>query len=752
MEHKIVLGGEHYVPLARSELKRLRAAGLLYATKTLILDDAQVVVRVNGNHDFIRIESSDGSIYMDSGVFDVPFAKYQDIFLPVSFLPGRPVVSSPREEYGNSFVAGTNAKKKNSADKLKQMLGLISDAPPQGTEFVEFPQHSFLPGVTKDAQGKTSYLPEDSALASKKEMVRKCPPGIFTGKCRLYVQALYGSPIYAIGKDGSPVPDAPPEGDVTLGTGTPPSIKVKATNSTDTVSLWTESGVYLNPKNGQHFLLQPEVGASNGRVTVYPLKGSKYAESKRKLLVSGLLGTEETEKLEAYILSTCRPVLKDAVVLPVGAIPDGEPIGYGFHWNWEGTAADIVVHRSVLQSSEAGQERLRMEANHVRILMEFQENGKPKSAKIVIVEAAKPWAVSRVHWCITGPRWRSDGSVYQSKFTPKFSNLFTCDAPLYAFYNRNELKVARATVVVSERPGTITTTSQYWDMGFGVRKVTGGFLGGFSSVKTQPSADVSAFFSCGSIRIGPIKSNELTTDVREDISAKSFTGVLSWGASEPTYANFSPEGPRRIYFGFPTNPLVSSTEYTDYVEQVSLSEVTNYEVSFTYEEHTVLEQTTGLAEIIVPSYESEAMFVHGGNRVETTNVSSSKKRHTSIAFVNNEFWRGAEIPPLQVGYLRFKYTPYSASIVNGSQDITPSSNQVSTLSSDSGGFFCSAGAVDAFIPARDDFHDNDKDEVSASYRVNVSAGSKPVVFADGYIKSPTNITEQPGNPVFVGWV
>ncbi len=57
MEHRIILGGEQYLPFARSRIKALRATGLKYATQSFEIDGATVRVRIEGNHDHIYLRS-----------------------------------------------------------------------------------------------------------------------------------------------------------------------------------------------------------------------------------------------------------------------------------------------------------------------------------------------------------------------------------------------------------------------------------------------------------------------------------------------------------------------------------------------------------------------------------------------------------------------------------------------------------------------------------------------------------------------
>lgn len=58
MLHKIILGGERFLPYALSLLKKLKGAGLSYASRVETIDDTEIRVRVVGQHDYIYLEES----------------------------------------------------------------------------------------------------------------------------------------------------------------------------------------------------------------------------------------------------------------------------------------------------------------------------------------------------------------------------------------------------------------------------------------------------------------------------------------------------------------------------------------------------------------------------------------------------------------------------------------------------------------------------------------------------------------------
>lgn len=63
MEHKTILGGEQYLPFARSCIKRLRATGLAFANQKFETDDTSITVRITPGHEYIRLEGKGKAIY-----------------------------------------------------------------------------------------------------------------------------------------------------------------------------------------------------------------------------------------------------------------------------------------------------------------------------------------------------------------------------------------------------------------------------------------------------------------------------------------------------------------------------------------------------------------------------------------------------------------------------------------------------------------------------------------------------------------
>lgn len=55
MEHKLITGGEQYLPFARSRIKAMRATGLMFASQQYEIDGCSIKVRIEGDHEFITL-------------------------------------------------------------------------------------------------------------------------------------------------------------------------------------------------------------------------------------------------------------------------------------------------------------------------------------------------------------------------------------------------------------------------------------------------------------------------------------------------------------------------------------------------------------------------------------------------------------------------------------------------------------------------------------------------------------------------
>jgi len=85
VEHKLIQGGEQYLPFARSRIKALLAAGLEYASQRFVFPDGEVAVRIVADEHYITLTGTGGIVL--SGII-----REGTITTPPS--PGKPYLSS----------------------------------------------------------------------------------------------------------------------------------------------------------------------------------------------------------------------------------------------------------------------------------------------------------------------------------------------------------------------------------------------------------------------------------------------------------------------------------------------------------------------------------------------------------------------------------------------------------------------------------------------------------------------------------
>lgn len=172
MEHKLILGGAQWLPLARSEVKRLRATGQPYASKILTLPDGTILsVRIEPNgHDHIRLE---GGIQMYS----------------VGVESNRIVVRTKgKDSYGNWRVHST------FADAYSDPLDIVPAAKINNSRFIS------LSPRTNDTPGSSGSDPIYKFVDGFGKGKR-----LFPGVTASYLAGLYwgGLPAWVISTDGT---------------------------------------------------------------------------------------------------------------------------------------------------------------------------------------------------------------------------------------------------------------------------------------------------------------------------------------------------------------------------------------------------------------------------------------------------------------------------------------------------------------------------------------------------------------------
>lgn len=760
--HILVEGDQwQYVPFGRARLKALRATGLSYASQTFVIDSTIIKVRIAGAQSYIQIDGG-CRLLMDSGVIEANYRIIGDgIIDPISYLPGVLYKPSAALAYDAAFTEPEGNFLLNPGNtSAGQFSGrLTAGARHKGAVQVSGNPVSFTPGMILNGMPPPGFIsnPEDGRLFQKKLAARLCPASMFTGKCRLYVQALYGAPLYGTDTDGNPTDKAKPQMIEASFTRVPslilmPYRRLGDTTAYDSLGIGTSTGVYLHPATGKHFLVDPIIGAYGANVYIYPLIGSTCAEAQRKYLISGKLNAQDAEHLEAYILSTCLPDMANKVTLEAQTITLGGGMGYGWHWNWSGTTADIVISTPYVQRESLGIAYMGMESTHHRLSLNVtysQEVGFTFSITQSVPEEKKQWAVKRAHWCMTQPDWGAG----QLKVTSKRSDPISCDAPFYAFYIRDELKVCRVTVSLTTRTNLIESESRVWNRGYGYVGGTEGPDSGFFSSKVQSTDIEVGGFTCGGAGITGITRIEVHTDTRKDVSNKSWDGdfgdyYATAGGDIPTTTPITLQWFETGY-ALPAGGGYAVTWVYAYSKSG-----TSWNFNYSYSESIVNVVKQSFAEIVIPMFDAEAIFMRKEEQTTTTVESSTKWSRTSVGgYANNWFPRTTfTVPPPQTGYNRWNigYDVGGAQYIGDTPD-TSVPDPVTTTTSD-GKLYCHAGTVDATFPGFDDFHDNDLESVAAKYNILTSAGTSTVVIGPGYIDPDIGISDAPAHPVIVGWI
>lgn len=273
------------------------------------------------------------------------------------------------------------------------------------------------------------------SLYLKKVTAMNCPPSIFTGRMRLWVQALYGR------HDALTL--------VRLSTSNPyttPSIEV---GTSDPVHIHTGCGIYFEAETGKHWLIKVQYDYAD----IYPLEADDCIEELRAFLIDPDFPQADKERVECYILSDCLPVVSKMQRLTFSA-QHGYSMGYGWHFNWTGNRCDLVYTEEVYVVGSSTQ----YENSSTHYRLEFTKNAEAFSVTKSIVEGPVRWKSYRHLHPITYPDWFTSTLIKSgAHIGPEpYGN-----APFYAFYNRDELRVCRYSAVTAQQAKGGTRSPDY---------------------------------------------------------------------------------------------------------------------------------------------------------------------------------------------------------------------------------------------------------------------------------------------------
>ena len=751
MEHKILLGdGEQYLPFARSRIKALRATGLEYASNKFVLPDATVHVKIEPGYEYIRIEGTGSCVFhMDSGIVDVLAIGEA---APARYTAGALIESNNAKTYNAPFVApseGDTTWRLNPGE-TGQISGSLYSIGGKFTGRVPYdlsPARSFKPALraVSPATDPATYEdnPADDNLAAKKRLAVLCPPSIFTGRCRLYIQAVYGQHLNTY--KGNNVTGSPPLPEIVSGTSAAPALMFNAyRKSSDpagaTVLVDTSCGVWLDPATGKHWLLNP-IGS---QLFAFPLISSKCGEGLRKYLITvdppddiTPLNDADRAHLEAYILASCLPYDAQKIVASGAVTGSVYSMSYGWHWNWSGTRADAVVNTTFDQADGNGA----MRSTHYRITVAHSvvDGADQWAALQTTVEGPTDWAVYRAHWTIAEPNW---SALTLIKSTPSSSTVFACGgAPFYCFYVGDELQTCRVSVTLElGNPSQIIE-----DNCFGDECLTMGLTEGSRTIIGAGANYYSAVFTCGSastpsLPVGKVVDYQSVTEVKNKRPNGFRAGYGSGGHGQ---RNFEVSD----YYGGGRHFITESSTLNDDRKTMLMSHdtvVTSKRQEF-----------PGRGTVVVPLYDAQAVYLESRASEDTyyTGNTTFHLQHTLLG-VGGAFIVRYTTSEQPGGWDYAKYNgafAYADLELVGTEYLIP--QNVYTVTNDSQRLICHAGVVPATFSHLNELHNNLVDEVGAAYATLSSTDlQNPVVIAPGYVDAIGVNGHNPAAPVLVGWI
>lgn len=425
--HVILLGDSQragaYLPYGKQLVRQLLASRQPYG-KRVSAPDADVFVEawISGDHRWIRIVAGGcPRILMDSGAVGL-----QNIGLHNPALSG--------QDGTMHYNAAIRAYATN-----KTLLGVLRPPNVSSTPTVELDaSKAFSAAVDEDGAREVE---SETALAYKKYCAATIPPSIFTGKLRLYFQAKYGSRLAEWAFKANTA-------------NAPPSLDLDTTLDGDLFTFQMHSshtGIFTDGEK-RHWLVQIGVRGSSaapGTINVFPLRASECVEKLRAILLDDETSADDKERTEAYILSQSYPNPAFCISKSL-ALPTVSPLGYGWHFNWSGTAADIVH----VDTISTGGSTYKHRSTHYRINIKRHDEYVDDTTNTALENEERRWAftleqVEQQEWknykwqhVIAFPDWSEQKLMV---FGALLGNRYGNAAPIYCFYTRDELQVVRYT-------------------------------------------------------------------------------------------------------------------------------------------------------------------------------------------------------------------------------------------------------------------------------------------------------------------
>lgn len=677
--HRLIEGGNEFLPFAESRLKALKATGLKYAAASYYIDGVEIRVRLAGSEAFIHITAT-GEILlrMDSGIVDSLNIAPMN---PSTYLPGKLYRTDKTQAYiaGMAPVAGSKfpgwiynyGKDVTPGSQVVGTAKFATTGEARTKSRVKAEDPDLEPQCcsparvfpTEPTDPVTWTLdPQDVNLYFKKALTTLVPASIFTGRTRLFIQAWYGRALYEYDDEGNyKLINALRPFSLVVDTSAAPAVMVTPyrrkgdTAAYDDVMVDTGSGVYLDPNTGKHWLL---VIYADLNVYAFPLLAEPEVEKLRKYIKTvnnktplTQFSLEDRERLETYILGRSLPDVKNGQ--RVCSVEGGRfSMGYGWHWNWDGTAAAIVTNENGRDSAyNTWIDSTRRQLSVSLTTTVVKENGVDVtkytwSGTCTTLERDMRWKAYRAYWVFAEPNFATyqHDKIHDQRTAILDGEAY--DAPFYAFYRRNELIVCRATVNFEGGlrtrtiEGTVDVGSAYGSTIGELRSL--GLAG--CSVTDNPDEPKHPVITVtiGAETFGPIMTVYQTTRYERKITQKTIAGEWSAGFGYGgAYYGPPQDGGYYAFVGDPTG-LLNGIE-TGYGQVGPLypgvvnTEYSLANVKFDFITVNKFVEYVGGIDVVVPYYDSQAILVNAGKAVSTTGFGNQQHMTGYGGMARNQF-------------------------------------------------------------------------------------------------------------------
>jgi hypothetical protein len=338
--------GARWVSWAKQKLRSMKELDTIPLQSNDRVEQGTVLIHVATleTYDLIRITASGGaSIYMESGRFDPKSFWYLD---EAAYLPGTLDFSSALAAYQETTKKPQCLKLTVSRERCGQGQAETQDMDskvafcPHADDLVSFltacvPLPDGGVGACEDfgsLEGPQQYCQAAQNLKAAQSLT---PPGLYAGKLKQWVSAVYGSKRNDYGIDTSSG-----------------LYHMSALTIAGQALGWSvPTSILLTTSDYRYVLCNAGIGGDTGQVTAVELVPSAAGSVLRSRLRADCPEDDDARRrIESYILSTCVPATdSDHAINVLGAMEDysvyGAPMYYGWKPNWNGHEARIVLVR-----------------------------------------------------------------------------------------------------------------------------------------------------------------------------------------------------------------------------------------------------------------------------------------------------------------------------------------------------------------------------------------------------------------------